>query len=160
VGSSFDVMLIGTERAAEEKGQNNLAFATHFQLGDAAACVDLLVNTQRAPEAALFARTYAPRYVSFYTALSMLIPMHNRTMIFSSQASKAVDAWKADLTSKKRPKIAASVTHPDVNPDLFEEGWEQALAGKLGSLISSLKVIDNLTSGSKFTDENKAAVGR
>jgi coatomer subunit beta' len=53
-------------------------------------------------------------------------------MIFTSQASKAVDAWKADLTSKKRPKIAASVAHPGVNPDLFEEGWEQALAGKSG----------------------------
>lgn len=46
---------------SEEKEQNNLAFATRFQLGDADACVDLLVKTQRAPEAALFARTYAPR---------------------------------------------------------------------------------------------------
>jgi len=90
---------------AEDKGQNNLAFATRFQLGDAEACVGLLTKTQRAPEAALFARTYAPN----------LVP-------------KAVDAWKADLTSKKRPKIAASVAHPNVNPELFEEGWEQALA--------------------------------
>jgi coatomer subunit beta' len=48
---------------AEEKGQNNLAFATLLQLGDKKGCVDLLVNTQRVPEAALFARTYAPRYV-------------------------------------------------------------------------------------------------
>lgn len=46
-----------------EKGQNNLAFAITLQLADAAACVDLLVKTQRAPEAALFARTYAPRFV-------------------------------------------------------------------------------------------------
>lgn len=46
--------------AAEDKGQNNLAFATRFQLGDANACVDLLVKTQRTPEAALFARTFAP----------------------------------------------------------------------------------------------------
>ena len=45
----------------EEKGQNNLAFASLFQLGDTNACVDLLIKTQRAPEAALFARTYAPR---------------------------------------------------------------------------------------------------
>jgi len=49
------------EPFSEEKGQNNLAFATRFQLGDADACVDLLVKTQRAPEAAMFARTYAPR---------------------------------------------------------------------------------------------------
>ncbi|KAG6852753.1 hypothetical protein C0991_009331 [Blastosporella zonata] len=91
---------------AEEKGQNNLAFAVRFQLGDAGACVDLLVKTQRAPEAALFARTYAP-----------------------SHASKAVEAWKADL-SKKRPKIAASIADPTSNPELFEEGWEQVLAAE------------------------------
>lgn len=48
---------------AEKKGANNLAFATLFQLGDAKPCVDLLVKTNRAPEAALFARTYAPRCV-------------------------------------------------------------------------------------------------
>jgi coatomer subunit beta' len=47
----------------EEKGQNNLAFATLFQLGDTKSCVDLLVKTKRTPEAAIFARTYAPRSV-------------------------------------------------------------------------------------------------
>lgn len=47
---------------AEQKGQNNLAFATLFQLGDAKKCTELLVKTRREPEAALFARTYAPRY--------------------------------------------------------------------------------------------------
>jgi len=46
---------------AEKNGANNMAFATLFQLGDAKSCVDLLVKTNRAPEAALFARTYAPR---------------------------------------------------------------------------------------------------
>lgn len=44
------------------KGQNNLAFASLLQLGDAKACVEMLVKTDRAPEAALFARTHAPRY--------------------------------------------------------------------------------------------------
>ncbi|KAK0447642.1 coatomer protein [Armillaria borealis] len=89
---------------AAEKGLNNLAFASMFQLGDANSCVDLLVKTQRAPEAALFARTYAP-----------------------SQVPKAVDAWQADLKAKNRPKIAASVAHPSANADLFEEGWKDAL---------------------------------
>jgi coatomer subunit beta' len=58
--NNIDVVLM-REYVAEKKGQNNLAFATRFQLGDGNACVDLLVKTQRAPEAALFARTYAPR---------------------------------------------------------------------------------------------------
>ena len=47
------------ELFAEEKGQNNLAFAILLQLGYSTACVDLLTKTQRAPEAALFSRTYA-----------------------------------------------------------------------------------------------------
>jgi coatomer subunit beta' len=49
--------------STEQKGYNNLAFTILFQLGDTAACVDLLLKTQRAPEAAIFARTYAPRFV-------------------------------------------------------------------------------------------------
>ena len=44
-----------------EKGANNLAFETLFQLGDTKRCVDLLVKTLRASEAALFTRTYALR---------------------------------------------------------------------------------------------------
>ncbi|KAG7447824.1 coatomer protein [Guyanagaster necrorhizus] len=95
---------------ASEKGLNNLAFATLFQLGDASSCVDLLMKTQRAPEAALFARTYAP-----------------------SQVPKAVNAWQADLKTKNRPKIAASVAHPEENADLFEEGWEDALTKESGN---------------------------
>ncbi|KAJ3513632.1 hypothetical protein NLJ89_g2841 [Agrocybe chaxingu] len=64
-----------------------------------------VLKTQRAPEAALFARTYAPRL-----------------------ANKAVDAWKSDLKTKGRPKIANAIAEPSANPELFEEGWEAALA--------------------------------
>ncbi|EFI27813.1 hypothetical protein CC1G_14736 [Coprinopsis cinerea okayama7 len=96
--------LQGLVKLAEEKGQNNLAFATLLQLGDTKGCVDLLIKTQRVPEAALFARTYAPS----------LVP-------------SAVKAWKADLTAKGRPKIAEGIADPDEHKELFEEGWEEAL---------------------------------
>ncbi|KAF8187171.1 coatomer protein [Pholiota molesta] len=98
---------------AAEKGQNNLAFAITLQLGDAGACVDLLQKTQRTPEAALFARTYAP-----------------------SRAPAVVSAWKSDLTDKKRAKIAATIADPSTQPELFEEGWEEALARE-EALLSS-----------------------
>ena len=110
----------------EEKGQNNLAFAILLQLGDSTACVDLLTKTQRAPEAALFARTYAPRYIFLFFSPSSAYPAH--IFIHSSQASKAVQAWKSELTSKKRTKIAAIIADPSSNPELFEEGWEEVLA--------------------------------
>ena len=52
---STGVLIVAVEKARA----NNLAFAASFQCGDTRACVDLLVKTDRAPEAALFARTYA-----------------------------------------------------------------------------------------------------
>jgi len=89
---------------AEKKGQNNLAFATLFQLGDAKACVDLLAKTQRIPEAALLARTYAP-----------------------SKIPETVNAWRSDLEGKGRSKLAASIASPTEHGDLFEEGWTEAV---------------------------------
>lgn len=95
---------------AEQKGQNNLAFAALLQVGNPAACVDLLVKTQRAPEAAMFARTYAP-----------------------SKVPDAVQAWRGELTSKNRSKLAASIADPIENENLFEEGWKDAVARETGA---------------------------
>jgi coatomer subunit beta' len=97
---------------AEKKGANNLAFATLFQLGDAKPCVDLLVKTNRAPEAALFARTYAP-----------------------SEVPKVVDVWRDELRTKNKGKIAGSIVHPSEHAELFEEGWEEALAREAGEPV-------------------------
>jgi coatomer subunit beta' len=47
------------------KGQNNIAFAAIWQLGDPKAAVDLLIKSDRQAEATLLARTYAPRLASF-----------------------------------------------------------------------------------------------
>lgn len=109
---------------AEQKGQNNLAFATLLQLGDPNACVDLLVKTQRAPEAAMFARTYAP-----------------------TRVPDAVQAWKSELTSKNRSKIAAKIADPTEQPDLFEEGWEDAVAREIGAEKQPSPLPVNGTSG-------------
>ncbi|OSX59589.1 hypothetical protein POSPLADRAFT_1067270 [Postia placenta MAD-698-R-SB12] len=92
---------------AEQKGQNNLAFASLLQLGDPRPCVDLLIKTHRASEAAAFARAYAP-----------------------SKVPDAVQAWRTEL--KAKPKLAAAIAHPVDNPELFEEGWEAALARERG----------------------------
>jgi len=89
---------------AEQRGQNNIAFATLFQLGDAKACVDLLAKTQRIPEAALFARTYAP-----------------------SKIPEIVDAWRSDLQGKGRSKLACAIASPTEHESLFEEGWTDAV---------------------------------
>lgn len=88
-------------------GMTNIAFACALQLTSPASCVDILLSTDRAPEAALFSRTYAP-----------------------SQTSRAVDAWKKDLNASKKVKLANAIADPEVESDrkAFEEGWEAALS--------------------------------
>jgi hypothetical protein len=62
----------------------------HFLLGRLDACVDLLVGCGRLPEAAFFARTYAP-----------------------SRVAEVVKLWQADL-AKINPKAAESLANPEV----------------------------------------------
>jgi coatomer subunit beta' len=60
--------------------------------------IDLLIKTDRIPEAAMLARTYAP-----------------------DQISKIVGLWKAGLESKNRKKTAESLADPAEYPNLFPE---------------------------------------
>jgi len=113
---------------AAQKGQNNLAFASLLQLGDAKACVDLLIKTDRAPEAALFARTYAP-----------------------SEAPKAVGAWKSGLVTSGKQKLAAGIADPSQNAELFEEGWEDALTRE--QTVGQPEPVTNGISGEAESDE-------
>lgn len=50
-------------------GKNNVAFLSYFITGQTSKCLELLINTNRLPEAAFFARTYAPSQVNRYLAV-------------------------------------------------------------------------------------------
>jgi coatomer subunit beta' len=93
-------------RLARARGQHNIAFAACWQTGDARSAVDLLVDTSRAAEGALLARTYAP-----------------------ARVGPAVRAWRAELERRGRAKVAGLVADPlrGEEHELFEEGWEEAL---------------------------------
>lgn len=80
---------------AEGSGKNNIAFMCYYLLNDLDACINLLIRTDRIPEAAFFARTYAP-----------------------SKVSSVVEAWKEDLR-KINPKAAESLADPKSYPNLF-----------------------------------------
>lgn len=60
--------------------------------------IDLLIKTDRIPEAAMLARTYAP-----------------------DQISRIVKLWKSGLESKNRKKTAESLADPAEYPNLFPE---------------------------------------
>lgn len=45
-----------------------------------------------------------------------------------SQVPRVLESWQTDLKSHNRAKLAESIGSPVSQPELFEEGWEQALA--------------------------------
>ncbi|VAH98280.1 unnamed protein product [Triticum turgidum subsp. durum] len=87
---------------AKEHGKNNVAFLCLFMLGKLEDCIQLLVDSNRIPEAALMARSYLP-----------------------SKVSEIVAIWRKDL-SKVNPKAADSLADPAEYPNLFED-WQVAL---------------------------------
>lgn len=75
VGNAEMVQKLGD--TASEAGINNVAFMANFVLGNLEECLNILVKTNRLPEAAFFARTYLP-----------------------SEISRILPQWKAELVSK------------------------------------------------------------
>ncbi|KNA15992.1 hypothetical protein SOVF_093220 [Spinacia oleracea] len=88
---------------AKEQGKNNVAFLCLFMLGKLEECLQLLIDSNRIPEAALMARSYLP-----------------------SKVSEIVELWRKDL-NKVNPKAAESLADPQEYPNLFED-WQIALA--------------------------------
>lgn len=51
------------------QGKHNISFLSMFLLGDLDKCLEILINTNRLPEAAFFARTYIPSKISYVVGL-------------------------------------------------------------------------------------------
>ena len=90
---------------AKAKGKNNVAFISMFMLKDIDGCLDLLIETNRIPEAAFMARTYAP-----------------------SRVSEIIALWKDDLR-KVNKKAAEALADPTGHLELFE-GFDEALVSE------------------------------
>ncbi|CAO3613410.1 unnamed protein product [Cunninghamella blakesleeana] len=91
----------GLREVAEKaiaQGKNNIAFTALYELGETEQVIDLLIKTDRIPEAAVFARTYAPQ-----------------------QMSKITKLWKSNLESQNRKKVAESLADPADYPNLFPD---------------------------------------
>jgi coatomer subunit beta' len=79
-----------------EGRKNNVAFLCLFLLHKLEECIDLLVETNRLPEAALFARTYLPSHVT-----------------------RVVELWRADLKKANLDKVADALADPNEYENLF-----------------------------------------
>ncbi|XP_067450149.1 coatomer subunit beta'-like [Thunnus thynnus] len=87
---------------AERDGKTNVAFLTYFMQGKLDKCLDLLIKTDRLPEAAFLARTYLPSHVP-----------------------RVVKLWKESL-SKVNQKAADALADPTQYSNLFP-GLQQTL---------------------------------
>ncbi|KAL1107903.1 hypothetical protein V6Z11_D03G077200 [Gossypium hirsutum] len=87
---------------SKEQGKNNVVFLCLFMLGKLEDCLQLLVESNRIPEAALMARSYLP-----------------------SKVSEIVTIWRKDL-NRVNPKAAESLANPQEYPGMFEN-WKVAL---------------------------------
>ena len=73
---------------ADQAGKHNVSFLSYFMLGDLEKCLEILLDSERIPEAAFFARTYLP-----------------------SQISRVVELWRAQL-GKVNEKAGQSLADP------------------------------------------------
>ena len=90
----------GLEALLEEAlaaGKMNIAFTAMLLLGRVERCVELLLNTGRFPEAALFSRTYTP-----------------------SRVQEVLELWRDDL-GKVSETAAKALADPDSYPNLFPD---------------------------------------
>ena len=49
---------------ADQAGMHNVSFLSYFLLGDLERCLEILLTSNKIPEAAFFARTYLPSEIS------------------------------------------------------------------------------------------------
>ncbi|ORX80290.1 Coatomer, beta' subunit [Basidiobolus meristosporus CBS 931.73] len=90
---------------AADSGKNNIAFSCYWTLGDLENCLDILIRTDRIPEAAFFARSYIP-----------------------SQISRVVKLWKESLISANKTTIAESLADPEEYEELFDNYKDTLIA--------------------------------
>jgi len=84
-------------KMARDKGKTNIAFVSYLLTGNIEECANILIATNRLPEAAFFARTYLP-----------------------SRVEEIVSLWKTDL-SKVSETAAKALADPASNSDLFPD---------------------------------------
>lgn len=84
-------------RHAKDTGRSNVAFLSFFVTGEIEECIQLLIETNRIPEAAFLARTYMP-----------------------SMVSSVLQLWKSNLKSINE-KAAEALADPEKYPNLFPD---------------------------------------
>ncbi|KKY20946.1 putative copi vesicle coat beta [Phaeomoniella chlamydospora] len=130
---------------ADAVGANNVAFSALWTASDVDASIELLLKTNRAAEAVLFAQTYKP-----------------------SAASNLAKLWKEGLEQQGKSKVAKLIGVPEEDTDLFPE-WDEYLTlekqggsstngtGKESNLIDTEDVTGEDANGTTNGETEEAA---
>ena len=94
-GNKENMLELATK--ARALGRANVAFIAYFVMGLVEECIQLLIDSNRIPEAAFMARTYMP-----------------------SQISRTLELWKEDL-KKINERAAEALADPSKYPNLFPD---------------------------------------
>jgi len=101
---------------ADQAGKHNVSFLSYFLLGDLERCLEILLTSNRIPEAAFFARTYLP-----------------------SEISRVVEMWRVQL-GKVNEKAGQSLADPKDYANLFPD-YEASLQAQQMLAKERTKVI-------------------
>jgi len=104
----------------EKAGKNNIAFTCYLLCQETKKCVDLLIKSERLPEAAFFAQTYCP-----------------------SEVPRIVDLWKTSLKENKKNVTAECISDPTKNPELHPD---YEVTCKIEDLVKKFKENVNIPS--------------
>lgn len=91
---------------AKQTHKMNVAFLASYMCGNLEDCLSILMDSDRIPEAAIFARTYLP-----------------------SKVSGVVDSWRTGLRKNGAIRIADALADPTAHPHLFP-GMDESMEGE------------------------------
>lgn len=111
-------------KSAEVDGKTNIAFSAYLLTGNIEACVNILIATNRLPEAAFFARTYLP-----------------------SRVDEIVGLWKTDLSEVSESAAKALISPSDDKAsfpdfDIALKVQEMFLAQRASTLATGIPATD------------------
>ncbi|XP_014218703.1 coatomer subunit beta' [Copidosoma floridanum] len=132
--------------SSDDAGKNNISFLSYFMLGDIDKCLDILIKTDRIPEAAFFARTYAPSKISpivklWKEKLSAVNEKAGQSLADPEQYENLFPGYRESLEVEKfmrekyKKRIPAS-SYPTLTPNIKRNAKEEYLA-EMGEASSS-----------------------
>ncbi|KAK0167169.1 hypothetical protein PV327_004602 [Microctonus hyperodae] len=132
--------------AADETGKNNISFLSKFLLGDVDQCLEILIKTDRIPEAAFFARAYAPSKISYVVKLwkeklSTVSEKAGQSLADPDQYENLFPGYREALKveqyiRKENKKIIPAAAFPTVQPNIDRKPLEEMLAAEKSGQFS------------------------